>query len=156
MNEPTHTKDVFDKAVSLGGRIIRWGLYGLGGLIALGLLIWGGAEAYTYLTETRHENNVEVLMRVSAEACPDEYPIEVVVLNDSKKTIKKVSIYPTAHREGYSNDLAGSASIVSDKIIAPAEGFSVCWRGELDYLVKDEYDPAELMWEPETYYIEFQ
>lgn len=153
--EKPQPKTTFDKAVALGAKLIRWGLYVFVGLVVLGLLIWGVVAAYTYQTETRHENNVVVVVKVS-DTCLEEFPIAVGIMNNSGRTIESIRIYPKAHREGYSKDLSSSASIETDKIIAPGERHAFCWRGELDFLVGKTYKPAELIWEPGTYYIEFE
>lgn len=150
-------KDIFDKVVALGKKILRFGLWGIVALIGLSILISGGVYGYEYLTKTRHINNVTVTMSVATDdECPDDFPIKIFVGNGSRKTINKITIYPEARREGYSDDLAGIASVESDKIIPPNEGYSTCWRGELSYEYEKRYKPADLIWTPETYYIEFE
>lgn len=158
MDEPKETqKDTFDKAVTLGKKLLRFGLWAIVGLVGISILVLAGVYGYEYFTKTQHFNNVTIEMGVAADdECPAEFPIRVYVGNGSTKTINKVTIYPEARREGYSDDLTGIARIENDKIIPPNEGYSFCWRGELSYEYEKSFEPADLIWTTETYYLEFE
>jgi len=76
------------------------------------------------------------------------YPLFVGIINNSSKTLDKVTFSLKATRKGYSTDLATYASYTDDRIRKPGEGWGGCWHAPLQTDVKD--DPRDLEWKVES------
>jgi hypothetical protein len=125
-------------------------------LVFICLVIWGITEAYIYQTDIRQKNKVQVSLKPS-DTCPEGFPIAVIIVNGSNRTIKNTKIYPNAQREGYSKNLASyDVAIESDRIIPSGKGHSFCWYGQLNYDVQSQYKPKELIWGAESFYVDFE
>ena len=73
----------------------------------------------------------------------------VRILNNSSRTVERVSFSLEARRKGYSTNFATYATYSDDKIIKPGEGYGTCWRAPLRSDVKD--DPSALEWKANSH-----
>jgi hypothetical protein len=77
---------------------------------------------------------VVVTVKFDTAACSSEFPLHVIVTNMALKTVYRVDWDFAAYRPGYSGDLIDFSDysshyhVSSDKILAPGESFSICYR----------------------------
>jgi len=109
-------------------RILRWCAYGILGLIAAGLVIAACIWVYQWLTVDRHKANIKVVALFGEKVCDDKkFPMLVGIVNNSSKTLEKISVDVKVTRIGYSSKLNGWDSFAYDKIIKPGESWAQCW-----------------------------
>jgi hypothetical protein len=121
-------------------RIAKWIAF-----LILGLcLIWGCVAVYmsvaNYFGYERFKKKVDLIVRFDKKQCSDpNFPLFVLIGNQSDKKILKVNFDIFVTKKGYSSKLNNYQSYDSDKIIKKNEGFSSC------YTVKaDGYDGTSL------------
>jgi hypothetical protein len=77
----------------------------------------------------KNQNLVLVTIKYDEKGCGTDYPIAVTIRNRSRKTLKRIEWRVEAYRHGYSSNLNdGYDSYTSDKILAPDERWSMCYR----------------------------
>ena len=64
----------------------------------------------------------------SGSFCTNDYPYVFTVRNESKKTVNSVEFSVKITRKGFSEQINGYDSLVSDKILAPGEAWAQCFR----------------------------
>src|SRR5262249_52614587 len=116
------------------------------GIVVLAILVVGGVLTWEWWFYTRHKDRIEVVAISrdtpelskrwdAASRCGGEFPIFVLYLNNSSRTIEYISINVTAHLpERSTNILTYNSDATSDQIVKPNEGFSSCWQ----FTVRDE------------------
>jgi hypothetical protein len=135
--------------------LVKWVAILVAGLIALGVLLGGGWWAWNWWSYERHKGQIHAaainsaapssdprLPKVTAERCVGtHYPILVVFMNNSPKTIEYIDIEVNARLPGRSsNILTWDAQAKSDQIVEPNTGWGQCYS----FRVSDEYksDPG--------------
>ena len=115
--------------------------------------------AYYYIHEELPKKMVNItVMYTPDKICSKEYPMFVVIKNDSIREIHETSFNITVRRKGYSRDLTKwSIDVYStDKIIHPGESYGACWTyPELKEENVDKYDPKELIYEVRDKFVRF-
>jgi hypothetical protein len=129
------SKDTAEALLLVLKKILKWSLVLIIGLIALGILLYGLGNFYDWYSFGRHKDKIEVVAFFDATKCDKEYPLFIGVVNNSSKTLEKVSFYVKVTKKGYSTQLNYNQSYTSDKILAPAEGSGGCVQ-----VVDDHYD----------------
>ena len=102
----------------------------LGGLLVVCVFIlW-----YVFITlpeqkRTERSNKVTLSLAYNTTNCGLEYPLNVIIINRSDKTVKKVQWSLVVNKPGFSTNLAGYGDDYScDKILKSGEAWSVCYR----------------------------
>jgi uncharacterized membrane protein len=94
-----------------------------------------------------------------SKLCSDpNYPISVGFLNDTNKTINRISFILSSKREGFSSNISTSY-LDSDKILKPNEGYVNCWSlssYDLQYGKLKDYKISDLKWNVEILSADFQ
>lgn len=95
-------------------------------------------------------------VKYNLESCPTEFPLSVLIKNNSSRTVDSIDFDIKVRRKRYSNDLADWIDYESDKIIEPGDIFASCWK----YKLRPEYEmynnPDDLDFEVEYKYVRFQ
>lgn len=109
-------------------RIAKWLAFGLLGVIALGLAVWGAVRTYRYFDYDRPKSEVQLVVKRDKDFCSSEFPVFVGVVNKSQRTILRYSFKFEVNEKGHSTNIASWDSNEDDKIIKPGEGWGICWR----------------------------
>jgi len=122
-------------------RLLKWFAFGVGGLIALCIVIYAISEVSDWYSKDRHKAKVKVGASFNPEKCDAAHPIYVGIVNDSTKTITNFSIYLKITRDGYSKILNKSYEpLNSDFIVKPGVGAQSCWG-----VYSDDYNNPKLL-----------
>lgn len=145
----------------------------LGGLLALVLLLVGGAWFWNWWQHDRHVSSLRVVVtngeasgatsklaadgKPVASLCKGEYPIFVGYTNESTRTVEDISIRVFARLPDHStNILEWDAKASMDRIVPPKGGFGGCWK----FSLKNEYDKnpktAQAIYEGEVWSVTFR
>lgn len=126
--------------------IFKWLLYAVLIVVLLGLAITGAVLAFQWYTHGRHEARVEftISLREDGICKSAEHPIFVGAVNRSGKSIAKIAFTLKANVPGRSTDLVRYHSYSDDKVIAPTEGYGICWA--VPDLSEKVIDPRKLEW----------
>lgn len=104
-------------------------LSAIGVLIVGVLILW---YAFVTIPEQKREyaeNKVKIFVTYNATACSPEYPLSIIIINNSGKTLNKAEWRLGAYRTGYSSNLIGYGNdYSSDKIIKSGESWSACYN----------------------------
>lgn len=126
----------------------------LGIVVLIGLLfaysIWQDARA------NAEKNKVVMTVKYNIAACSEEYPLLVLIENNSSKTVNSIDFNIAVHRKGYSSDLADWGNYDSDKIIPSGQSFGNCWRYKLKSENERYNNPADLEFVIDYKYVQFQ
>ncbi len=120
-------------------------------LIGIAVAVIGVLWCYYYIHEELPKKKINItVMYTPDEVCSKEYPMAVVIKNDSSRVIYETSFDIMVRRKGYSRDLAKLSynHYSTDKIIHPGESHAACWTyPELGEENVDKYDRKELIYE---------
>jgi len=83
---------------------------------------------YRWYTYERHLNKIEVIAQLNSKLCPDEYPLVIIIKNNSSKTIENSRIYVKVNYTGHSNQLNDYNSFEDDRIIVSGNEICNCWK----------------------------
>jgi len=123
----------------------------VGILAAVMAVSLGALGSYYYIHEELPKKKVEVTVRyASDDTCSKEYPMFVIIKNESNRVINVTSFDISVRREGYSSNLTAStnAHYWTDKIMRPKTGFTACYSyPELRHEYLGKYNPTELVYE---------
>jgi hypothetical protein len=138
--------DAVDAFRRISWLIFKWLLISVSVVIGPAVAIGGGFYAHNWLTVERHLAKVDVKVTFGKDTpCTTaEHPIFLAVINESGRTIEKVSVRLKATRSGRSTDLAKYHSYSDDKLIEPTEGWGTCWK--VPPLEDTTLDPKTLQW----------
>jgi hypothetical protein len=147
--------------------LVKWVAIFVAGLIAVGLLFGGGWWAWNWWSYERPKGQIHAaainsaappsdpkLPKETAQRClGTDYPILVVVINGSPKTIE----YRYRGEPGRStNILTWDAQAKSDQIVEPKTGWGQCYR----FAVRDEYksdpDATKAIYSAKVSYVRFK
>lgn len=140
-------------------RILKWVLVSISILFSIGVLIYGLASFYDWYSIDRHRLKVEAVASFDSEKCTKEYPLFIGVVNNSKKTVDKVTIYVKVTKKGYSTQLNYDTSYSIDKILAPSEGWGGCVTvldNHYDWAKRKPLDGKDMAVTISTFYPTFQ
>jgi hypothetical protein len=117
----------------------------IGILVGIAVAIAG----YFYLQEQadiKRRALVSIDVAYGGTVCTDpNFPLSLVIHNNSDAALDKLSIDVTANRVGFSDNVFFEY-FSSDKILRPNEYYSACWRLD-DYKLKAlQYPPTTLTW----------
>jgi len=84
---------------------------------------------YNWYTHERHINKIKVIAEFDNKRCVNtEYPLAIIIKNDSLKTIKYSTIYVKVSYIGHSNELNDYEPFEDDRIIKSGNLVSGCWK----------------------------
>lgn len=95
--------------------------------IAAGVIIyssWGGI--YQWFHIDRHAKNVEIIIDSEGKKCNDPKRVYLKIVNNSSRTLERVTIYLKLTEVGFSEKLNSDNGIVTYKIINPKESYDFC------------------------------
>ena len=109
-------------------KILKW--LGISLLsIAIVLFLIFKYEEYKRNQEKLIEEKVSVNVFHPKEGpCSKDFPYKYVIVNDSGRTVEKITFTVGIKRTGFSSDLNRYTSIIEDKIISNNEGYERCFR----------------------------
>lgn len=140
-------------------RILKWALVSISLLFGIGLLFYGWLYFYDWYTVERHKSKVEVVAYFDAEKCNKEYPLFIGVVNKSKKTLDKVTIYVKVTKNGHSTQLNYDTSYSVDKILTPGNSWGYCVTvldNHYDWAKRKPLDGKDMVVKISTFYPTFQ
>jgi hypothetical protein len=109
--------------------ILKWTLILILIIFAFGFVGWIYLTAESWYSVDRHKDKIEVIASFDKKICElKEYPLMIMVVNGSEKTIDNITIDVAVTRIGYSSKLNSYKDFKYDKIIAPRESWVNCWR----------------------------
>jgi hypothetical protein len=109
------------------GRFLKWTALIVFGLV---IIVIGGIWTDNYWNETLPKSQVQVQMQSTwQDKCDDPFPLFVAIVNNSRRTVERVTFWPVAKRPGHSTDLVeySARDYSTDKILKPGEGYAQCW-----------------------------
>lgn len=140
-------------------RISKWILILILLLFSIGLLIYCLAAFYDWYSIDRHRLKVEAFASFDSEKCTKESPLFIGVVNNSKKTVDKVTIYVKVTKAGHSTQLNYDTSYSIDRILAPSEGWGGCVAvldNHFDWAKRKPLDGKDMAVTISTFYPSFQ
>lgn len=109
-------------------KIFRWIAMAVLALIGLFIIIFSWSKFSDWYKIDRHKNNIKVVALFDKKICDDKnFPLLIGVVNNSSKTIEKISINIKVTKTGFSSKLNGWGNFDYDKIIKPGESWGLCW-----------------------------
>jgi len=118
--------------------------------VALALLLY-----YLLIYRPDHlKDQVLVSVAYNAGNCTKQYPLLVIIQNESSKTVMKVEWNIGVYQHGYSTDLAGHSNYTSDKILKPGEKWQRCYTLPGD--IASRVDQAGLEYRISYKYVTFE
>lgn len=112
------------------------------GLVALIGGIIAYEQAHNYFTYEIPKSQIKVTVNKNSLTCETQWPLLMVIKNDSKRTIYSVSAYLSARYPNRSTNYADYTPLNSDYIISPGHTQMLCFKALLR-----TYDPPR---EPEA------
>jgi len=111
-------------------RILKW--IGLS-IAGIALLVFLAVQYEDY--QAKQKKKIEDKVKITAfhpkdEPCSKDFPYQYIILNESGKTIEKVTFTVEIKRVGFSSSINRYTSIDEDKIIPNFEGYQRCFRAE--------------------------
>lgn len=138
-------------------RLAKWALFGVLGLVAIITIIFGGYQAYDYITVKFPKSKVEISLEINNEGCKGTaFPVLLTVKNLSDKTILYTWVYAEARRKGHSTNLARYRPTTLDAIIEPGNGYIICTQPQLASNTSKDIKVEELVWSVESYRVRFK
>jgi hypothetical protein len=128
----------------------RQTLIALGGL--LGLAALGGGYLWWDSEGRQRYVDVAVNYAPTTAPCSTEFPLRVLVSNQSSSVVNSTTWYFSAFAPGRSTNLAGYQSYSSDQIIYPNYVLTLCYK--LPTLAEN-IDPARVVWGVKSKYVSF-
>lgn len=125
-------------------------------LILLIVFLW-----YKYITVPDQyrksiTDKVSVTVLYNVATCNYYSPLFITIINNSNKTITKVSWDVNTYVPGYSTDISGwPNNYSSDKILKPGESWSSCYTLPSN-LNNKNHDPGSLKYGISNKYVQFQ
>jgi hypothetical protein len=110
--------------------ILKW--IGLS-VIGIGILIFVGVQYDEYQTRKKKAFEDKVVIRAlhpQEGPCSKDFPYYYYIINDSGKTIEKVTFTVAIKRIGFSSNINRYTSLDEDKIIPKNESYGRCFRAE--------------------------
>jgi len=101
-------------------------------------------------------DKVEMVVQYNIENCSEEFPLFVVIENNSSRIVNSIDFDITVRRKGYSKDLSGWLDYETDKIIEPGKIYGICWKYNLRSEFKQYNNPDNLEFEIGYKYVRFQ
>lgn len=102
------------------------------GYIVLAWIILAIVSASYYgiqaLQDKSQKNKVEMSVTYDIENCTEEFPLIVVIKNNSDRTINSIDFGIEIRRKGHSKNIANYLSYDTDKIIKSGLVGISCWR----------------------------
>ena len=111
------TVDFVDQFQRLMKLLFKWALIALASLIMVALIMFGGLYGYEWWTVERHKNKVRVEAKLQEKVCDKEFPVAVIVHNESARTIEETTAYLSARRPGFSTNLTWPGTVSWDAIV---------------------------------------
>lgn len=109
--------------------IFKWLLITIAVLISLAAAGIGFYFAQQWYTHDRHAAAVQLYISFDQNFCASqEYPIGVLVMNKSSRTITRTTFTLEAFVPGRSTNIAQSEFYSDDHIIKPGANHTYCWR----------------------------
>ena len=71
---------------------------------------------------------VKIDVQYDIQNCPKSYPVRIVVKNNSDKIIHKVEWSMSAHKPGYSNNIAQHMHPEVHRILTKGDSYEMCYR----------------------------
>jgi hypothetical protein len=150
--------------------LMKWVAIVTGGLIGLGLVLVGGFWTWNWWTYERPKSQISVLAINSAAPAPErkgfangeecvgtEYPIAVVFLNGSAKTIEYIELHVSARLPGRSTDiLTYDARAKFDRIVEPKYGWGSCYRFPVSDEFKNDPEVGKAVYSAKISYVRFK
>jgi hypothetical protein len=146
--------DFVDQFQRLMKLLFKWALIGLGCLVGIGVVMAAGLYGYEWWTVDRHKSKVRVEAKLQEKVCDKEFPVVVIVHNESSRTIEETTAYLSARRPGFSTDLTWPGTVSWDAIVKPGEHLGACWKIPLRDTEKDT-DPRALEWGVKSFIVRF-
>ena len=110
------------------------------GIILIPVILIALLIGYLFLQDARERaqaDKVEMVVKYDTKACSEDFPLAVVIRNNSDRTVNSIDFDITIRRKGYSKDLSDwMIDYESDKIIKPGDAHGSCWR----YKLRSEYE----------------
>jgi hypothetical protein len=110
--------------------ILKW--IGLA-IVGIGIVIFIGVQYDEYEYKKRKAIEDKVVIRAfhpKDAPCSKDFPYQYIIINDSGKTVEKVSFTVGIKRIGFSSEINRYTSIDEDKIIPNNESYGRCFRAE--------------------------
>lgn len=142
----SNPRDTAEAILLVIRRLAKWVLMLTLGVLSLGGLVFGGFEAYEYVTYERPKSQVTIRVKVSDPKCDPENPILIAALNDSKRTVEWVSVRLGAYVPNHSTNYAADYNVQYDRVLPPDEGWGACWRLRLTKGAPKGDDPTKYEW----------
>ena len=109
-------------------RILKW--IGLS-IVGIGILSFVGIQykEYEFKQKKKTEDTVIIKAFYPTEfPCGNDFPYRYTIVNNSGRTVEKVTFTVGIKRIGFSSDINRYTSIDEDKIILNNEGYGRCFR----------------------------
>jgi hypothetical protein len=127
----------------------------IGGIIAFVIIGGLALGIFLYIHETnsnRLQNHVQVALKYDTKGCPKDYPLNILITNNSRKSVSEVNWGIKVHHPGHSTDLTSYTSYKSDQILSPQTSTCGCWRlpnldVQYEYLNKNKNKQKKKPWE---------
>lgn len=111
-------------------KIVKWICLSI---VGIGIIIFGGLQYEEYEVNKRRAIEDKVLIQAfhpKDQPCSKDFPYQYTIVNNSGKTINKVSFEVEIKRLGFSSDINRYLSLFEDKIISHNESYGRCFRAE--------------------------
>lgn len=106
--------------------IFKWLLIVVVGVLATAAIAAALIWFWEWYSHTRHVEKIRTVIHIDKCDNP-KFPLLVGFVNNSDKTVQKISFALSARRKGRSTDLARYHDYVEDSIIKPKDGMGQCW-----------------------------
>ncbi len=92
--------------------------------ITLGALFYFGNQS----RKKSIHNAINIDMKYDLQICPKQYPLRVIIKNNSKKVIHKVEWTISAYKPGYSNDICEDMHPEVYRILKKGDTYETCYK----------------------------
>ncbi|MFK5950217.1 MAG: hypothetical protein QM500_15740 [Methylococcales bacterium] len=106
---------------------------------------------YIYIHEELPKKKINITVLYSPnDACSKEFPMEVLIFNDSSRVLEETKFDIDVKRKGYSKKISTSRYLhyyETDKIIEPGNTYIACWTyPTIEKEHKNKYTKEELIY----------
>ncbi len=101
------------------------------GLLIVGIIIlWHTTITIPENARKARDGKIQLLVSYNTEVCSPEYPLNIVIVNKSDKTIADTNWELAAYIPGHSSNLVdySGEDYSCDKIIKAGESWSICYK----------------------------